>query len=221
MRACFLPWPEFHHETLITYITSGLGAPAEQSSLTPIQTLMKRHRVISLVSLVALAVATGFGTPARAQSAASDQAGIQRTNLISSNPIGIIFEWFNGEFEHAIKPTVSLAVAGSHFGFDDANYTSIDGIARYYPSARAIRGFSIGGSVGGVRVSEDNCDGCTPFDESAFTLGIRGDYVWILGRDQRFAVAAGIGAKRLFYSENDNVGTEGLPIGRLSVGYAW
>ncbi len=182
---------------------------------------MNHHRVVSFLSAAVLAVVAGFATPAGAQSAGSDQAGIVRTNLISSNPIGIIFEWFNGEFEHAIKPTVTLAVSGSHFGFDDANYTAIDGIARYYPSARAIRGFSIGGSVGAVNVSEDNCDGCTPFDESAFTVGIRGDYVWILGRDQRFAVAAGIGAKRLFYSENDNEGTEGLPIGRLSIGYAW
>jgi len=182
---------------------------------------MNRRRVISFVSVIALTAVAGFTTPAAAQSAGSDQAGIVRTNLISSNPIGIIFEWFNGEFEHAIKSTVTLAVSGSHFSLGDANYTAIDGIARYYPSARAIRGFSIGGSVGAVKVSEDNCDGCTAFDESAFTIGIRGDHVWILGRDQRFAVAAGIGAKRLFYSESDNEGTEGLPIGRLSIGYAW
>lgn len=161
-------------------------------------------------------------SPAVAQSVSSDQAGPPRTNLISTNPIGIIFEWFNGEFEHAVNPTMSLALAATRFDFDNANYTAVDGIARYYPTARAIRGFSFGGSVGFVNVGEDtNCSGCTPFDESAFTIGVRGDYVWILGRDQRFAVAAGVGAKRLFYSDENNNGSEGLPIGRLSVGYAW
>ncbi|MBA2707714.1 MAG: hypothetical protein H0U59_07925 [Gemmatimonadaceae bacterium] len=159
-------------------------------------------------------------SPLAAQQSDSDRRGVPRTNLVSTNPIGLIFEWFNGEFEHAVNPTVSLALAGTRFDFDDANYTAVDGIARYYPTARAIRAFSFGGSVGYVNVTED-CPGCESFEESAFTIGVRGDYVWILGRDQRFAVAAGIGAKRLFYSDDTNNGSEGLPIGRLSIGWAW
>ncbi|MBA3340295.1 MAG: DUF3575 domain-containing protein [Gemmatimonadaceae bacterium] len=177
---------------------------------------MTRVRSVLLGILITLAASS----PVMAQSAGSDQAGMPRVNLISTNPIGIIFEWFNAEVEHAVSPTLSLAVAASRFEFDET-ITVVDGIARYYPTARAIRGFSFGGSVGYAGVTND-CSLCeNNDDDTAFTVGVRGDYVWILGRDQRFAVAGGIGAKRLFYSKDNTFGPEGLPIGRLSVGYAW
>jgi hypothetical protein len=172
---------------------------------------MKVSRMLFAAALVAAS-----SSAASAQTVEGTRAGMPRVNLISANPIGLLFEWYNGEFEHALSSTVSLAVSGSRFDFDDANYTGIDGIARYYPSGRALRGFSFGLSAGFVNV-DDDCDSCDD-DGSSATIGVRGDYVWILGRDQRFAVAAGIGAKRLL---NDNLGTEGLPVGRLSIGYAW
>lgn len=176
---------------------------------------------MTVVSIVALTVLAGVAAPVAAQSAQSDQAGASRTNLVSTNPIGVIFEWFNGEFEHALNSTSSLAVAATRFDFEEFNYTAIDGIARYYPSARAIRGFSIGGSVGALMAADDNCTSCDDVNENAFTIGVRGDHVWILGRDQRFAVAAGLGAKRLFFGDGENSASTFLPIGRLSIGYAW
>jgi hypothetical protein len=166
-----------------------------------------------LFAAAAIAVSANL---ASAQTVEGTRVGMPRVNLVSANPIGLLFEWYNGEFEHAFSSTVSLAASASRFDFEDANYTAIDGIARYYPSGKALRGFSFGVSAGFVNV-DDDCDGCSD-DGSSATIGVRGDYVWILGRDQRFAVAAGIGAKRLL---NDNLGTEGLPVGRLSIGYAW
>lgn len=167
--------------------------------------------VIAAVTFAAMA------SPAYAQSSDAARAGMTRTNLISSNPIGLLFGWYNGEFEHAFSPAASLAVAGTRFDFDNANYTAIDGIVRYYPGARAIRGFSVGASAGFISI-KDGCFSCDGTNESAFTVGVRGDYVWLLGRDQRFAAAAGVGAKRLI---GNNYGNEGLPIGRLSIGWAW
>jgi hypothetical protein len=174
---------------------------------------MKKLSSIICAAFALLAVSR----TAAAQSVEATRAGIARVNLISSNPIGLLFEWYNGEFEHALSPTVSLAVAGTSFDFDDARYNSIDGIIRYYPSARAVRGFSVGVSVGYVGVHEDSCDGCSDDDYTSATVGVRGDYVWILGRDQRFSVATGIGAKRILRDSD----VDGLPIGRLSLGYAW
>jgi hypothetical protein len=157
-------------------------------------------------------------TTASAQTVEASRSGIARTNLISANPIGILFEWYNGEYERALSSTVSLAAAASAYDFEDARYASVDGIVRYYPSGRALRGFSIGGSFGFIDIDEDfECEGCDE-DGTSATIGVRADYVWILGRDQRFAAAAGIGAKRLL---SDDFGTEGVPIGRLSIGYAW
>ena len=175
---------------------------------------MKRLRLaISALAFVAVA------TPAFAQSADGTRSGLARPNLVSANPIGLLFQWYNAEFERAVAPTVSLAGAASSYDFDDARYTSVDGILRYYPAAKAVRGFSIGASVGYIDIDEDDCGGfCSDDSGSSATVGVRADYVWIIGRDQHFAAAAGIGAKRLF---NNDLGTEGVPIGRLSIGWAW
>jgi hypothetical protein len=176
--------------------------------------------------LIAATMLAATSSVLSAQTIEGTRSGIQRTNLVSANPIGLIFEWYNGEYEHAMSSTVSLAVAGSSFGdietSDDTRYSVLDGIVRYYPSGRALRGFSIGGSVGFVDFSDDfdddECIGCSDESGTGATIGVRGDYVWILGRDQHFAVAAGIGAKRVLGSD---IGLEGLPIARLSIGYAW
>ena len=174
---------------------------------------MKRFRlVVTALALVAIA------SPSFAQSVDGTRTGIVRPNLISANPIGLLFLWFNAEFEHAVAPTVSLAVAASSYDFEDARYGSVDGIVRYYPAAKAVRGFSIGGSIGFIDINEDTCDGCTDDSGSSATVGVRADYVWIIGRDQHFSAAAGVGAKRLL---SNDLGTEGVPIGRLSIGWAW
>ncbi len=161
---------------------------------------------------------------AHGQSAQSSRTGLARTNLISANPIGLLFQWYNGEIEHAVTSTVSVAASGSSYDFaNDTKYTSLDAIARFYPGARAVKGFSVGASVGYIHLKDQytyayDCIGCSRNNGSTGTVGVRADYVWILGRDQRFSAAMGIGAKRLL---SDEFGTEGLPIGRLSIGYAW
>ena len=193
----------------------------QRGHVTSTNHFMRPFFSVPFVSVVFL-----LSNSAAAQVDAPDQKA-PRVNIVSTNPFGMLFEFYNGEIEHALSSTSSVAVAGSHVGFDDEDaYTTGDVILRYYPSARAVRGFAFGGSVGFARVTNDtNCFDCvnTPprTHDNAFTVGLRGDYIWILGRDQRFSVATGIGAKRLFYSGSDHSDTEGLPIGRLSIGYAW
>src|SRR5687768_4894468 len=163
------------------------------------------HMKFFRASLFAAAAALALSSSATAQSVEGDRAGIPRRNLISANPIGLLFEWYNGEFEHAMSSTASLAASASTFDFDEERYTAIDGIARYYPQGRALRGFSVGASAGFVSVDDDeDCEFCDDNSGSSATLGIRGDYVWIIGRDQIFAVATGVGAKRVL---SDDLGT--------------
>ena len=176
---------------------------------------MKVFRYAVIAAIASMAAVSS----ATAHAAAETRSGIVRHNLFSANPIGILFEWYNGELERAVNSTVSVAAAATSYDFDDNRYTSIDGIGRYYPAGKALRGFSIGMSVGFVDIRDaQDCEFCEDDTGTAATLGVRGDYVWILGRDQRFTVATGIGAKRLL---GNDIGTEGLPIGRLSIGYAW
>lgn len=170
---------------------------------------MKSFLLVSGLAFAAIA--------ATASAQSTPSSGPERLTLISANPIGLLFEWYNGEIEHAVAPKVSIAVAGSRFDAWDDRYENVDGILRYYPAGRAINGFSVGTSGGYARVT--SCDNCfNKFEESVFALGVRADYVWLLGKDKHFAAAAGIGAKRLF---GVNEATAGVPIGRLSLGYAW
>ena len=181
---------------------------------------MKIFRLFA-VGAAALAVAS---STAFAQGVDASRLGLARQNLVSANPIGLLFEWYNGEYEHAFNSTTSVAVAASSFGdfggWDDARYSLVDVIGRYYPAGRALRGFSIGASAGLVNFDENIPSDCFECDDDSgtfATIGVRGDYVWILGRDQRFAVASGIGARRILGGGD----LEGVPIIRLSIGYAW
>lgn len=143
---------------------------------------------------------------------------------LSINPLGIPFEAFSGEYERAVSPGITFGVGASYFGaFDEADYLSGDAKVRYYPNERAIRGFSIGGSLGFARVSEDDDEFADGSSTTGFTLGVILDYNWLLGRSKRFFVGTGLGAKRIFIDE-DEVGEDvavGYPTARLQVGFAF
>lgn len=168
-----------------------------------------------VISAFLPSVSAGQATPALP----SDSA---RTNLLSFNPLGVVFEYFSGEFEHAVSRSASLAIAGSYASPFGLSYSSVDLIGRYYPDG-ALRGFSIGPTVGYTHVADNySCyDVCFNGGSNAFTLGVELDYSWLLGRSQRFGIETGIGAKRLFYTGKNSLGSDALPTGRISIGYAF
>jgi hypothetical protein len=192
---------------------------------------MKRR--LDLISVIALAT-VGSALPAQEITPpfAKDPPKIiwngrsvpLRENLISINPLGIVFEYFSGEFEHAVSRSTSLALNASYASPFDFSYTSVDAIARYYPSEQGLRGFAIGPTVGYTPVVDNyTCyGGCTSSPATnAFTLGMQFDYSWILGPSQHFGIELGLGAKRLFYQKKSGGGSDALPTGRLSVGYSF
>ncbi len=161
-----------------------------------------------------------------------------RDNLISVNPIGVVLQYYSGQYEHALSPEFSLALNGSYFtpdyfDFNDTNdsgpgYVSADLIARFYPNAEGLRGFSIGGKVGYARVGRLDCvytysgGGYTTScaRASARTIGVEGDYNWVLGASQHFGVQLGLGAKRYFFNRHTSA-SAAIPTARASIGYAW
>ncbi|MDQ6717138.1 MAG: hypothetical protein M3Z17_02190 [Gemmatimonadota bacterium] len=156
-------------------------------------------------------------------------------NLVSINPLGIVFGYFSAEIEHSFAPSGSIGLAGSYDGTNDFGYSSLDGILRFYPAAERIRGFAIGATIGYTHVNSDYvvypaCVDCYGAGSSysigngasnAFTLGVQGDYSWWIGKEQRFGIEAGLGAKRLFYHGGGRRGSEALPTGRLSIGWGF
>jgi hypothetical protein len=150
---------------------------------------------------------------------------------ISINPLFLPFGGYVAEFERAVAPSVTLGLSGAYYdpvGDDDDTYSSAEVKLRVYPNERALRGFSIGVSAGLGRVTTETC--CTTADreerrttKSGATAGVVLDYNWLLGRNRRFLVGTGIGAKRLFgnLGEDDFFDIRVLPTLRLQVGAAF
>lgn len=192
---------------------------------------LRRMLPAPLASRRLLALVTGFGRAAVAAvvalvvsgalAAAPLGAQAPRVNntAISINPLGLPFEWFSAELEQKASRMVSVGASFSYFGLiDDVSYLSVDGKVRLYPNEEALRGFSIGISMGLARVSEDYSDQ-SDRSESAPTVGVVADYNWMLGRTKRFLVGAGVGAKRILGDSDDfNDASFTYPTLRFQVG---
>jgi hypothetical protein len=165
-----------------------------------------KKRFIAAVAAAALVSAA----PARAQ---TDTVPAHQ-QVISANPLGLLFGYYNAEYERAINSTVTAGVAGAYFSPDNDALATIEAKFRYYPQARPLSGFSIGGSLGYGQVTDEQ-----DFDEfivdspaqqddattsSAFIVGVELNYNWLVGRDRRFFIGTGIGARRLIGSDVDN-----------------
>jgi hypothetical protein len=161
-----------------------------------------KKRFIAAVAAAALVSAA----PARAQ---TDTVPAHQ-QVISANPLGLLFGYYNAEYERAINSTVTAGVAGAYFSPDNDALATIEAKVRYYPQARPFAGFSIGGSLGYGQLtdeedfdefitdSQQQDDGMT---SSAFIVGIELNYNWLVGRDRRFFIGSGIGARRLLGSD--------------------
>ena len=175
----------------------------------------------------ALLVLTLTATTTRAQTV---DLPVQ-ANVLSINPFGFLFEWYNFEYEHAFSATTSWALGVGHLNFgddeddDETSYTSADIKLRYYPSGEAPTKFSAGIAFGYSRVTDEDLVSSTVVenDFDALSIGIDLGYSWLLGRTRQFFIGTGVGAKRLFPigDDNDDDETFGYPTLRLSIGYAF
>lgn len=154
-----------------------------------------------------------------------------QANVLSINPFGFLFEWYNFEYERAFSSTASWSVGLGHLNFgdddddDETTYTSADVRLRYYPSAEAPTKFSAGIAFGYSRVTDEDrlIDAVVEEKFDALSIGIDLGYSWLLGRTRQFFIGTGVGAKRLFPigDDNDDDETFGYPTLRLSIGYAF
>jgi hypothetical protein len=149
-------------------------------------------------------------------------------NVISIQPLNAMFSVLSAEYERKGGGAWTWGVGVTTFSADDDDaatvdpaYNSGDVKFRYYPQGTALQGFSFGGSLGFAKVSEET--GTTETSESVGTFGILLEYQWLLGAKKKFAVALGVGAKKLMLDE-DNFTSDVLsayPTARVSVGFAF
>ena len=161
-------------------------------------------------------------------------------NVLSIQPLNAVYGVYSGEFEHAVASNKSLSLGVSYWGasHEETNpstgssytagvdYLSFDSKYRYYPN-HALRGFSFAGSLGFSRLSGDvgakDSTGTSSASGSlnAIAAGMELSYSWLLGKEEKFHIGTGIGAKKLFPMGDNSGITLAYPTMRISVGYAF
>ena len=166
-------------------------------------------------SVVALAILIfGLsGLPLNAQQSEE----FQPRNVISANPLGLLVDLFNAEYERVISPTSTIGFGGStnkedaryqdppvigtdEYGYpiyDWANepdpiietdrYVNFDVFWRFYTSGNPLVGWAFGVKVGITSVS----------DATHLGYGFDLNRSWVLGPQENFYVGRGFGLKRL------------------------
>lgn len=203
-----------------------------QTSSTP---LLSRGR-LAVLHIVAVAVLGAAAAPMQAQSLADQTRGDRPVNVISANPFLPLFGYFQGEFEHSLKPSVSIAIAGSYVKLDNTKYANLDAKLRLYPKERGLEGINVAASLGLANITDEDgsygdCISEPPpaaeckliydkFGAGAFAIEM--GYQWLLGPSKVMAIGIGVGAKRYIASKGKfrNV-QQVMPTLRLNIGYAF
>jgi hypothetical protein len=155
---------------------------------------------------------------------------------IAVNALAIPFGLFSGEYEIALpSPGFSVGIGGSWLTTGDDRNSWVEAKAHYYPGERPFRGFAVGltagvhsarnqGNESCVNIFEPCNDAVRPFrTETAPTLGVIVNYDWLIGRQERFRIGLGLGAKRILRDVGPNNGVleQVYPDGRFVLGVAF
>ena len=144
----------------------------------------------------------------------------QPRNVISANPIGLLWDVFNAEYERVISPTSTIGFGGStnedavyqgppvigtdEYGFpiydydsepryETHQYVNFDVFWRFYPGSNRTRTYNAPvGWAFGAKMGITAVDGGTYFG-----YGFDLNKSWVLGPDDNFYVGLGFGLKRL------------------------
>ena len=164
-------------------------------------------------SVVALAILIfGLsGLPLNAQQSEE----FQPRNVISANPIGLLINTFNGEFERVISPTSTIGFGGSTSSYEnqtysdageqnsqpiweDIQYVNFDVFYRFYPGSRRTRTYAAPiGWAFGIKAGVTSVDGAGVGDGTYIGYGFDVNRSWVLGPNDTFYIGLGFGLKRL------------------------
>jgi len=175
---------------------------------------MKNHFAQSAFLLgLALVFLGGAVPPAAAQSTEIDPAG-QHQRLISMNPFGYLFEWYNMEYEQKVGPSTTLGFTGSVARPDDATFGGANAIFRFYPQGTAFKGLYIGGRTGVYYLNDVDDDG------TVIGAGLEIGYTWLMGAQKNWYLGLGLGLTRIFGGDLD--GSALIPQARfVNFGYSF
>jgi hypothetical protein len=160
------------------------------------------------------ALSIGYPTPAAAQD--GTRTAVPHNQIVSANPFGLMFEWFNVDYERKINEASTWGASASFLSLGgDADYLNAQFAYRYYPQGTALAGFYLGGKGGLHSVSVDEASG------QFFGLGFELGYNWVLGTKRNVSVGIGAGATRLFGADLNGASLTVPTVRLVNVGIAF
>jgi hypothetical protein len=144
------------------------------------------------------------------------RAPVPHNQVLSANPFGLMFEWFNADYERKINESSTWGASASWWSpGGDADYVNAQVAYRYYPQGAAFSGFYLGGKGGLHSVSVDAASG------EFFGLGFELGYNWLLGAKRNVSVGMGAGATRLFGADLNGASLTIPTVRLVNVGIAF
>ena len=165
----------------------------------------------SAVVALAILIFGLSGLPLNAQQSEE----FQPRNVISANPIGLLINTFNGEFERVISPTSTIGFGGSTSSYEnqtysdageqnsqpiweDIQYVNFDVFYRFYPGSSRTRTYRAPiGWAFGIKAGVTSVDGAGVGDGTYIGYGFDVNRSWVLGPNANFYIGLGFGLKRL------------------------
>jgi hypothetical protein len=189
--------------------------------------LLRRCRP-QLLDTVAVAVAlSAASVTAAAQASSPPPAPLLPQQSIAVNPLAIPFGVFSAEYEAALpSPGFTFGVGGTYYASGSDRDAWAEAKGMYYPGEIPFRGFSVG-LTAGVQSSRGNTSDCSFVTgcqtgrktQTAPTLGVLVSYDWLIGRQERFRVGLGAGAKRILKNvKSGDPLPQVFPDGRFVIG---
>jgi hypothetical protein len=150
--------------------------------------------------LLGAAILTLVGaTPSATAQETESNAATSHTNLITANPFGYVFQWFNVEYEHKLGADKTLGFTGSYATPDDDSLGAVNAIFRFYPQGTAFKGLYLGGRTGAYYVNDFEDNG------TFFGAGLEIGYTWLMGSNKNWYLGLGAGVTRIFGADGSSV----------------
>lgn len=140
-------------------------------------------------SIVAVAIVAGLTllpAAARAQTDAT-HTPVAHTQVVSTNPFGLLLPWFNAEYERKIGPATTWGVGGSML--TDGGYANATTLLRFYPQRAAFDGIYLGVHAGVYRPAYRH--------DSSLGAGVDIGHAWLYGPSRNVSISMGFGLTRL------------------------
>jgi hypothetical protein len=166
-------------------------------------------------TLTALVFAALFPAAAVAQANAT-KPPVPSNQILSTNPFGMLLDWYNAEYERKIGEATTIGASASYFA--EGEYGNAALLTRWYPQGAALDGFYLGARAGAYRSktyryeystppARPDPNNPTPIRQTYPTyrehttvvpgLGLEMGYNWLLGPRQNVSIGVGFGVTRM------------------------